>query len=143
MLNHSCTGLTGVRSPAFAPSVALLVASFKKIWFFSSSLFQSLIPETLASDVFVCSYSLQTLTFFVRYSVFKVQSRGKGSARIRRDSADFFGASARFTCFARFITGILRMPFQKPGGTSFGKRAFLPTFARVFARTLVSLPPWR
>ncbi len=40
MLNHSCTGLTGVRSPAFAPSVALLVASFKKIWFFSSSLFQ-------------------------------------------------------------------------------------------------------
>ena len=80
MLNHSCTGLTGVRSPAFAPSVALLVASFKKIWFFSNSLFQSLIPETLASDVFVCSYSLQTLTFFVRYSVFKVRIAENASA---------------------------------------------------------------
>ena len=80
MLNHSCTGLTGVRSPAFAPSVALLVASFKKIWFFSNSSFQSLIPETLASDVFVCSYSLQTLTFFVRYSVFKVRIAENASA---------------------------------------------------------------
>ena len=84
MLNHSCTGLTGVRSPAFAPSVALLVASFKKIWFFSNSSFQSLIPETLASDVFVCSYSLQTLTFFVRYSVFKVQSGPKTRKRFPR-----------------------------------------------------------
>ena len=65
MLNHSCTGLTGVRSPAFAPSVALLVASFKKIWFFSNSLFQSLIPETLASDVFVC------LLFIANVNVFR------------------------------------------------------------------------